>query len=512
MGLKVGHRFTQALVAELNVDNHPRQVEEAHYSWVRPEVFPESQLLHLNKGLCNELNLSTADNLGHLNDLLSNPSVLAESNPFAMCYGGHQFGHWAGQLGDGRAINLGNIKTANVDYELQLKGAGPTPYSRTADGYAVMRSSIREYLCSEAMFHLGIPTTRALALYATGKPVLRDMLYNGQSAYEPGAVVIRVARSFVRFGNFEILAARKDWTLLKQLLNDTISQFFPEISNLENKYIAFFDIVCESTLTMIVHWMRVGFVHGVMNTDNLSILGDTIDYGPYGWMDNFDLKFTPNTTDLPGRRYCFGHQPYIAQWNLLNLANVMGAVAPNQSSFLQDSLDRFATNYTIRYSEMMHDKLGLMTILDGDSVLIENLLDNLQKNQIDMTIFFRNLKHVSTRADLTQWIEPACYAGIVSDDLASWFDTFLQRLSTESTNHDERCLKMDQVNPKYVLRNYMAQLAIEAAHKGDMTLVDELYTLLQNPYSEQDEYAKWYALRPEWAVNKVGCSMLSCSS
>ncbi|MBG3852707.1 YdiU family protein, partial [Xanthomonas hortorum pv. carotae] len=228
--------------------------------------------------------------------------------PWAVNYGGHQFGHWAGQLGDGRAISLGEaIGVDGGRYELQLKGAGPTPYSRGADGRAVLRSSIREFLCSEAMHHLGVPTTRALSLVTTGDAVVRDMFYDGRPQREPGAIVCRVAPSFIRFGNFELPSARGDSALLRQWADFTIARDFPELKGAgENLYAAWFAQVCERTAVMVAHWMRVGFVHGVMNTDNMSILGLTIDYGPYGWVDDYDPDWTPNTTDAQGRRYRFG--------------------------------------------------------------------------------------------------------------------------------------------------------------------------------------------------------------
>ena len=263
-------------------------------------------------------------------------ALLEGMQPYAANYGGHQFGHWAGQLGDGRAITLGEvINAAGERWELQLKGAGPTPYSRTADGRAVLRSSVREFLCSEAMHHLGVPTTRALSLVTTGEQVVRDMFYDGNPEPEPGAIVCRVAPSFIRFGNFELPAARGDVALLTRLVDFTIQRDFPELVSgtrdgaadrlSEALRAEWFGQVCERTARMVAHWMRVGFVHGVMNTDNMSILGLTIDYGPYGWIDDFDPDWTPNTTDAAGRRYRFGQQPQVAYWNLTPARGRAGA-------------------------------------------------------------------------------------------------------------------------------------------------------------------------------------------
>ena len=262
---------------------------------------------------------------GAVAEVLGGNRVLPGMQPYAARYGGHQFGHWAGQLGDGRAITLGEVVGPDgARQDLQLKGAGPTPYSRTADGRAVLRSSVREFMCSEAMHHLGVPTTRALSLVSTGESVVRDMFYDGHPQAEPGAIVCRVAPSFVRFGNFEILAAHQELDALKRLADYVIATHFPELgAPSAEAYARWFEEICRRTAVMIAEWMRVGFVHGVMNTDNMSILGLTIDYGPYGWLEGFDPGWTPNTTDAGGRRYRYGNQPQIAQWNLVRLANAL---------------------------------------------------------------------------------------------------------------------------------------------------------------------------------------------
>ena len=268
-----------------------------------------------------------------------------------MCYGGHQFGHWAGQLGDGRAINLAEVIHNEKRWALQLKGAGETPYSRTADGLAVLRSSIREHLCSEAMFHLGVPTTRSLSLMLTGDAVLRDMLYDGNAAYEKGAVVCRVAPSFIRFGNFQIFTSRGDLKTVKVLTDYTIKHFFPHLpTGTPEGYLEFFREVVERTRKMILHWQRVGFVHGVMNTDNMSILGLTIDYGPYGWLEGYDPGWTPNTTDAQTKRYRFGDQPVVALWNLLQLANALYPLI-EQAEPMEEILQGFRSIYKQEYSK-----------------------------------------------------------------------------------------------------------------------------------------------------------------
>src|SRR4051812_24775649 len=315
--------FTRDLPADPVLVNVPRQVADACYTRVEPTPVAAPKLLAWSDALAEFLGLSRPGK--ETVEALAGSRVLPGMQPYAARYGGHQFGHWAGQLGDGRAITLAElIATDGSRQELQLKGAGLTPYSRTADGRAVLRSSLREFACSEAMHYLGVPTTRALSLVATGEDVIRDMFYDGHPAPEPGAIVCRVAPTFVRFGNFQILAAAGENDTLKKLADYVIATHYPELGPpSRDVYAKWFDEICRRTARLMVDWMRVGFVHGVMNTDNMSILGLTIDYGPYGWLEGYDPSWTPNTTDAQGRRYAYGNQPQIAQWNLLQLANAV---------------------------------------------------------------------------------------------------------------------------------------------------------------------------------------------
>ena len=349
--LQFDNRLVRELPADPINDNYRRQVERACYSLVNPTPVKAPQLVCATKEVADLIDLQTAELTTELfAQVFAGNKTIPGMQAHACCYGGHQFGNWAGQLGDGRAINLGEVKNKRGEYwTLQLKGAGPTPYSRTADGLAVLRSSVREFLCSEAMYHLGVPTTRALSLITTGEQVRRDMFYDGNPQWEPGAVVCRVAQSFTRFGNFEILAARNDSELLKRLVDFTIRTDFPHLVETGAEinracYIKWFDEICARTAVMIAHWMRVGFVHGVMNTDNMSILGLTIDYGPYGWLEGYDPDWTPNTTDAQGRRYRYINQPQIALWNLAQLGNaiypLVDAVEP-----LQQGLDTYRRVY-----------------------------------------------------------------------------------------------------------------------------------------------------------------------
>lgn len=439
--------------------------------------------------------------------------------PYAACYAGHQFGQWAGQLGDGRAITLGEIKVNGAPWELQLKGAGPTPYSRRADGRAVLRSSVREYLMSEAMFHLGVPTTRALSVVTTGDQVMRDMFYNGNAAFEPGAIVMRVAPSFLRFGNFEILAARGELPNLQQLTSWTIERYYPHINGEESeKILNWFNEVVERTASLMVEWTRVGFVHGVMNTDNMSILGLTIDYGPYSFIDDYDPNFTPNTTDLPGRRYAFGKQPSIAQWNLGCLAGALSPLLPDTEGLL-DALRNFEPLFLKKYHEMMGNKLGLDLVKKEDEELISELEKMLTSLQPDMTIFYQLLMEFSNEEEgikedavLNHFSDSFYHQpnAVQNQMLFRWMQQYRNRILKNSTPHPLNLERMRLANPRFILRNYLLHQAIEELEKGTDTLFLQLQQALQNPYSKSGD--QFYAKRPSWASQKAGCSMLSCSS
>jgi len=520
MKLKITNTFTNQLPADQNLENSRRQVLESVYSFVSPKKTSNPSLIHVSDEMQHELEISEDDiHSKSFLDFVTGNTVLKGSKPFAMCYAGHQFGNWAGQLGDGRAINLGEIETKNKNWAIQLKGAGPTPYSRSADGLAVLRSSIREYLCSEAMHHLGVPSTRALSLSLTGDEVLRDVMYNGNPAHEKGAIVSRVAASFLRFGNFEIFAARNDIKNLKTLTDYTINTHFSHLGKPSKEvYLKFFQEVTHSTLEMIIHWQRVGFVHGVMNTDNMSILGLTIDYGPYGWLEGFDFGWTPNTTDNQHKRYRYANQPNISLWNLYQLANALYPLI-EEANPLETILESYKTGFEQKSQNMMRSKLGLFLEKETDINLIQSLEDNLQASETDMTIFFRNLsefrkEHPEKGIDLMKeaFYVPNEIKGELLSNWNLWFTNYANRLKGEIAPYDDRKEQMNKVNPKYVLRNYMAQLAIDKADTGDYSLIKEFYQLLKKPYDEQPNYQEWFAKRPEWARHKVGCSMLSCSS
>ena len=436
--------------------------------------------------------------------------------PYAACYAGHQFGHWAGQLGDGRAITLGEWEApGGQSWELQLKGAGPTPYSRRADGRAVLRSSVREYLMSEAMYYLGVPTTRALSLVATGDQVMRDMFYNGNPEFEPGAIVMRVAPSFLRFGNFEMPAARQETDNLRKLTDWTIARYYPHIQG-EDKIIPWFKEVVAKTASLMVEWLRVGFVHGVMNTDNMSVLGLTIDYGPFSFLDDYDPDFTPNTTDLPGRRYAFGRQPAIGYWNLGCLASAIAPLLPDTVALVA-ALEEYEGLYLHAFYAMMGRKLGLDQVREADIDLITRFEKALATIRPDMTIFYQQLIDLPLDADNAQAVADHFHDSFYKDLAPAEIDLlfglmqdYAARIKANTISRDESVRRMRAANPRFILRNYLLHEAIAELEKGEDVLFQKLQQAIRAPYSS--DFDEFLVKRPAWASQKAGCSMLSCSS
>lgn len=542
LGLRFVNRFNE-LVSDPVVENYRRQVDRACFSRVLPTPTTAPSLVAYSPELTAQLGLTTEQvATEEFVRVFSGNLVTADMDPIATCYGGHQFGSWAGQLGDGRAITLGEVEAKDGSLQtLQLKGAGPTPYSRRGDGRAVLRSSVREFLCSEAMWHLGVPTTRALSLCLTGERVVRDMFYDGNPNEELGAVVCRVAPSFTRFGNFEIFAARGDLETLRLLVEWTIRNDFSDVANygqgpLEGTAIVeWFREVLERTVSLIVDWARIGFVHGVMNTDNLSVLGLTIDYGPYGWLEIYDPDWTPNTTDAQTRRYRFGTQDRVAHWNLYRFANAIAPLLDESCrELLQESLDAFPDLYRAGFNAMMARRLGFVGFDgDRDERLFNDLFEVLAMAETDWTIFFRSLAEVDPAAAATssdaEVLAPVARAYYNYSDaglsellppqtaMANWIRRWVERLGADDASPEHRAEnrveQMRATNPKYVLRNWMVQQAIDDAERGNYDRIEELTDLVRKPYDDQPAFHdRFFVRQPEWARERAGCSMLSCSS
>ncbi|RYY39321.1 MAG: YdiU family protein [Chitinophagaceae bacterium] len=502
--------FTSHFRGDDSGDRRPRATPGMFWAKAEPTAVPKPGLLAWSEELAQTLGLAHPGEASV--EILGGNRLVPGMHPYAACYAGHQFGNWAGQLGDGRAITLGELETPSGSiFEVQLKGAGPTAYSRRADGRAVLRSSVREYLMSEAMHYLGVPTTRALSLVTTGEPVLRDMFYDGHPAHEPGAIVCRVAPSFLRFGNYEMPAARKEIDNLRQLVDWTIERFFPQYSDSEEPILLWFGEVVRSTALLMSEWQRVGFVHGVMNTDNMSILGLTIDYGPYSFVDAYEPNFTPNTTDLPGRRYAFAKQPAVAKWNLGCLAGALLPLFENQEGLVA-VLDTYDDIYWKYWFRMMGNKLGLSDITADDQALLEQAELVLATVQPDYAIFFQLLADwPGSGEDALTFFKPAFY-GMLTDDAESMLTVFLrdwqERFSREDANAARA--RMQAANPRFVLRNYLLSQTIEGLEKGDDQLFRQLEAALREPYTTHHD--QFLEKRPDWANAKAGCSMLSCSS
>jgi uncharacterized protein YdiU (UPF0061 family) len=519
------HELVDALPGDPREDLAPRQVRGALYSRVQPTPVSAPRLLALVPEVADLVGLAHAPTPA-LVEVLSGNRVLPAMRPYAACYGGHQFGAWAGQLGDGRALTLGEVRGADgAPWELQLKGAGPTPYSRRADGRAVLRSSLRELVCSEAMHHLGVPTTRALSLVTTGDGVVRDLLYDGHPEVEPGAIVCRVAPSFVRFGNFELPASRGEHALLEQLTRWVLTRHYPHLVDGPRLDVpGFLAEVCRRTALMVNHWMRVGFVHGVMNTDNMSILGLTIDYGPYGWLEPFDPSWTPNTTDAQTRRYRFGQQPRVALWNLTMLAQALVPLVDDPAS-LEGALDAYADTLGPAQLEMALAKLGLVpdaARADDDAALATSLYTLLGEVPIDMTLYYRRLAELPLSplpapAACMEALSEAYYAPEVVpaahvEHLHAWLSRYAARAADAQLAEAERHARMSRTNPLYVPRNALVHTVIEQAAAGDVAPLTRLLEVLRRPYEPRPGLEAYAAKRPAWAEHKPGCSMLSCSS
>ncbi|GJU95636.1 UPF0061 protein azo1574 [Tanacetum coccineum] len=527
------HSFARELPCDPRNDLVSREVLHACYSRVSPSAEVENpKLVAWSESVADILDLDPKEfERPDFPLLFSGASPLKGGLSYAQCYGGHQFGVWADQLGDGRAITLGEILNSKSQrWELQLKGAGRTPYSRFADGLAVLRSSIREFLCSEAIHSLGIPTTRALCLVMTGKLVSRDMFYDGNPKDEPGAIVCRVAQSFLRFGSFQIHAKRgkEDLGIVRTLADYTIKHHFPHIENMSksdgvsfstgegnsdvvdltsNKYAAWLVEVAERTASLIARWQGVGFTHGVLNTDNMSVLGLTIDYGPFGFLDAFDPSFTPNTTDIPGRRYCFAEQPDIGSWNIGQFALALSTAQLIDKKELNYAMERYGSKFMDEYQGIMTKKLGLPRY---NKELIGELLNNMAVDKVDYTNFFRLLSNIRSNSDVPdEKLLVPLKAALLDigrerkEAWTSWVKRYRSELSASGVPDEERKASMNSVNPKYILRNYLCQSAIDMAEQDDFEEVRRLLKVMERPYDEQPGMEKYARLPPAWAYRPV---------
>ena len=511
MNLKnITQNFTQKFPGDFSENTMQRQTPEVLFCFIKPAEFQNTNLIDFNENLSVKIGLGALEND---KDFLAAQNLPDNIKSYATAYAGHQFGNWAGQLGDGRAIYAGEIINGNHQTEIQWKGAGATPYSRHADGRAVLRSSIREYLMSEAMFHLGIPTTRALSISKTGEDVIRDIQYSGNPQKEQGAVVVRTAESFLRFGHFELLSARNQTDLLKQLADYTIENFYPEVNseNNPNKYIDWFQAICDRTLKMIIDWYRVGFVHGVMNTDNMSILGLTIDYGPFSMMDGYDLEFTPNTTDLPGKRYAFGKQGQISHWNLATLANAIFPLI-NDADALEKILDNYGKKFWTDHDKMLANKFGLDEVLPEDERFFTDWQQLMQDLNLDYTLFFQSLEKPVLDIKIDDFSN-SFYRKLSESELSrlsNFIEKYQKRKHRNKISEQESLELMSKTNPKFILRNYLLFEAIQDAEQDNYERFFELKEALENPY--ENRFPQFNQKRPSKYDNQTGCSQLSCSS
>jgi serine/tyrosine/threonine adenylyltransferase len=478
---------------DLAFDNTYARLPTAFYQRVEPTPVPDPYLVAFNPDAVRLIDLDPAEATRPVFvECFAGNRRLPGSDPVAMKYAGHQFGSFVPQLGDGRAILLGEVRNAAGEkWDLHLKGAGKTAYSRFGDGRAVLRSSIREYLACEALHGLGIPSTRALCVIGTDLEIYRE-------GVESGATIVRMAPSHVRFGSFEVFAHRGQPDLVKTLADYVIDQSFPHLREREDRYPAFFREVVVRTARLVAMWQSVGFAHGVLNTDNMSILGITLDYGPYGFIEDFDPGFICNHSDETGR-YAFDQQPRIGYWNLAALGSALLSLMPSEEA--QAALNVYPGVFNEHLNERMTAKLGLATSVEADRDLWTDLLNVLAEGRVDYSIFFRTLARYSTTPDAVRqmFADPAKFD--------TWAERYRERLRSEESSNSERKVRMDRVNPKYILRNYLAQIAIDTAIRKEFSEVDRLRGVLQRPFDEQPEMEHYANPAPEWGKRlQVSCS------
>ncbi len=482
----------------LRFDNTFARLPEMFYRRVKPTALPAPYIVSFNEKAAELIGLDAGEvSKPEFAEYFTGNKLLPNGEPISAIYAGHQFGTFVQQLGDGRAILLGEaVNEKGERFDIQLKGAGLTPFSRMGDGRAVLRSTIREYLCSEAMHALGIPTTRSLCITGSDFPVYRETV-------ETAAVLTRIAPTHVRFGSFELFYYRGQYEEVRRLADYVIKEFYPQFSDAKDKYLQFLREVVSRTAKLIAQWQSVGFAHGVMNTDNMSIVGLTIDYGPFGFLDEFDAHFICNHSDYAGR-YAFDQQPNVGLWNLYKLAQTLVPLIDVEEA--QTVLGEYQTIFTERFAGLMRGKLGLQTETANDAELIDDLFEILHTNAVDYTLFFRRLSEFKSgeneKNDLLQkmFVDP--------NSFDAWAKTYRARLTEENSVGTERRARMLKVNPKFILRNHIAQTVIEAAQKGNYGETDALLEVLQNPFDEHSEMERFNTPPPD-AGKRVA---VSCSS
>lgn len=480
---------------QLHFDNTFKRLGGEFFTPLQPTAFKNCWLVHFNSSAAELIDLNPSEaQRPDFAAIISGKAPWSGTEPIAMVYSGHQFGVYNPSLGDGRGLLLGEVRNERGEkWDLHLKGAGKTPYSRFGDGRAVLRSSIREYLGSEAMAGLGISTSRALCLIGSDEVVMRETA-------ETGAMLLRLAQSHVRFGHFEYFFYEKRYDLLKTLLDYCIEQHHPELKGTKNAYIEFFQRVTASTAELMAQWQAIGFAHGVMNTDNFSIHGITFDYGPFGFLDRYDPGHICNHSDETGR-YAFNRQPGIGLWNLNALAHALTPLIPQEA--LIEALKQYEPRFVAHWEKLMRQKLGLATTSNQDIELIIDLLELLAQNHLDYTRFFRDLSDYRFDTPNTalrdQFLDRAAWD--------HWVTRYENRLKAENSEYRERRQQMHRRNPKFVLRNYLAKIAIDKARQGDYQEIDTLMKLLSQPFDEHPEYEAYAALPPDWGHQlEISCS------
>lgn len=480
----------------LEFDNSYSRLPESFFRRVSPTPLPEPYLVAYSPATAELMGIDAKElENPEAVEILTGNVLLEGSQPISAIYAGHQFGVWVPQLGDGRAILLGEIKTPHGKrFDIQLKGAGVTPFSRMGDGRAVLRSTIREFLCSEAMHALGIPTTRALAITGSKAPVYRERI-------ETSAVLSRVAESHVRFGTFELFASRNQTAEVKILADYIIDDHFEPLKHEEEKYLLFFQEVISRTAKLLARWQAVGWSHGVMNTDNMSIIGLTLDYGPFGFLDEFDPAFICNHSDHSGR-YAYHQQPAIGLWNLSCLGQALLSLIDREKAIA--ALDTYEGIFVTEYFRLMREKVGLYQQFDEDTELISDLLLMMQQSATDYTKLFRRLSDFDFSSGAGNWDIKGMFVDPAGFD--EWSKRYRERVACEPLS--QRSERMRSVNPKYVLRNHIAQRAIEMAENDDFSEIERLLKILTEPFSDHD-VDESYENPPKPGTPKL---VVSCSS